>query len=196
MKPIYSLLLSGLLALSPLVLAGMDREADHRQLRQLMADASAAINQRDMVRLRSLLAEEFVITMVDQQPMTEAAQLDDYIEKYFVGETAPLKSITVIPEADAPSRFIGDDVAIAHGHSSDIYVLRTGAEVMMPSRWTATLVRQSDGWKIAAFHAGVNPLDNPILAAAQQNLWTMAAAGAVTGALLMLLLMRLFGKRN
>jgi hypothetical protein len=196
MKRICHLLLPVLLCLSPMVQADMDREEDHRQLRQLINEASVAINRQDMVKLRSLLAAEFVITMVDQQRMTEAAQLDDYIEKYFIGETAPLKSITVTPEADAPPRFIGNDVAIAYGHSNDIYVLRTGGEMMMPVFWTATMQRQDDGWKIAAFHAGVNPLDNPILAAAQQNLWTMAAAGAVTGSLLMLLLIRLFRKKS
>lgn len=195
MNIIHALLMLGLLAFSSLSMAEADRERDHQQLRQLMAQASEAINKRDMARLRGLLAGEFVITMVDQQRMTTAAQLDDFVEKYFMGESAPLKRITVRPEADAPSRFIGGDLAIAYGHSDDIYVLRTGAEVRIPAKWTAALVRQPDGWKIAAFHAGVNLLNNPVLAAAQQNLWTMAAAGAVTGALLMLLLVRLFRKR-
>ncbi|WP_456444552.1 DUF4440 domain-containing protein [Thiolapillus sp.] len=196
MNRIYALLMLGLLAFSSLAVAKEDREGDHQQLRQLMAQASEAINKQDMVKLRSLLATEFVITMVDQQRMTDAAQLDDFVERYFVGESAPLKSITVTPEADAPSRFIGDNVAIAYGHSDDIYILKTGAEVMIPAKWTATLVRQPDGWKIAAFHSGVNLMDNPVLAAAQQNLWTMAAAGAVAGALAMLLLLRLLRKKK
>ncbi|BAO43121.1 YybH family protein [Thiolapillus brandeum] len=196
MSKLSIFLLAGLLALSSMVVADTDREADHRQLRQLMAQASEAINKQDMVKLRSLLTPEFVITMVDQQRMTEPAQLDDFVEKYFVGESAPLKSITVTPEADAPSRFIGDDVAIAYGHSDDIYVLNTGGEVMIPSQWTATLVRQADGWRITAFHAGVNLLNNPVLAAAQKNLWTMAGAGVIAGSLLMLLLLRLLRKKQ
>ncbi len=171
-------------------------EEDHQQLRQLLEQASEAINRQDTVKLRSLLATEFVVTMVNQERMTEAAQLDHFFEQFFVGENAPLKGITVTPEADAPSRFVGDDVAVVYGHSNDIYVLKTGGEVMIPALWTATLVRQEDDWKIRAFHAGVNLLDNPVLAAAQQTLWQMAAAGAVAGALLMLLLVRLLRKKR
>ncbi len=189
---ILLLLFSG----SALAAESNGREEDHQQLRQLLEQASEAINRQDTVKLRSLLATEFVLTMVNQERMTEAAQLDHFFEQFFVGENAPLKSISVTPEADAPSRFVGDDVAVAYGHSDDIYVLKTGGEIMIPALWTATLVRQEDGWKIRAFHAGVNLLDNPVLAAAQQTLWQMAAAGAVAGALLMLLLVRLLRRKR
>jgi len=196
MKRLFSILLPILLSASLMAAEPADREKDHQQLRQLLDAASAAINKQDAVQLRLLLATEFVITMVNQERMIEEAQLNDFFEKYFVGENAPLKSITVTPEADAPSRFVDDNVAVAYGHSDDIYVLKNGTEVEIPALWTATLVRQPDGWKIRAFHAGVNLLDNPVLAAAQKNLWTMAAAGAVAGALLMLLMLRLLRKKT
>ncbi|WP_293674947.1 nuclear transport factor 2 family protein [Thiolapillus sp.] len=196
MNRLFAILLPILLSASLMAAEPADREKDHQQLRQLLDDASEAINQQDAVRLRSLLATEFVVTMVNQERMIEAAQLNDFFEKHFVGESAPLKSITVTPEADAPSRFLDDDVAVAYGHSDDIYVLKNGEEVKIPALWTATLVRQKDGWKIRAFHAGVNLLDNPVLAAAQNHLWQMAAAGAVAGSLLMLLLVRLFRKKE
>lgn len=184
-----------LVLLPAFALAEDSRETDHAQLRQLMADAAAAIEARDAGALRALLAREFVVTLVDQGRMTSEAEVEHFFEAYFNGPDAPLKRMQVQPEADAPSRFLADDVAVAWGHSVDRYTLANDEVVTIPARWTATLQRQEGRWKIAAFHAGVNLLDNPVLAEAQNSLFKAAVAGAVAGGLMALLLVSLFRKR-
>ncbi|WP_294053085.1 hypothetical protein [Thiolapillus sp.] len=83
MNRLFAILLPILLSASLMAAEPADREKDHQQLRQLLDDASEAINQQDAVRLRSLLATEFVVTMVNQERMIEAAQLNDFFEKHF-----------------------------------------------------------------------------------------------------------------
>ena len=52
----------------------------------------------------------------------------------------------------------------------------------MTVRWTATVIKEGDAWKVAAVHVGVDPLDNPILSGAV-SLWKKVSIGALLGGL-------------
>lgn len=55
----------------------------------------------------------------------------------------------------------------------------------MKTRWTATVMKDSDGrWRIRAIHIGTNFLDNPILAKAEKSLVWAGGIGVAAGALL------------
>jgi hypothetical protein len=65
----------------------------------------------------------------------------------------------------------------------------------MPTRWTATVVKEADGkWRLRTIHFGTNFLDNPILTEAKRAVVKYSAvaggAGLVLGILLGFLLAR------
>lgn len=165
-------------------------EADHELLRGLMAEATDALNKLDANALRRHLAEGFVLTFADQSVVTDPAQLDGYIDGYFNGADAPLKSIEFVPEATEKVRFIDTRTGVVHGTSADSYTLADDSRLVLNTHWTATVVKQDGQWLIQSFHAGVNMLDNPILEAAGQSGILAAGIGLLAGILLGVVLMR------
>lgn len=76
-------------------------------------------------------------------------------------------------EVDDLTRLYGD-TGIARGSSRDHYVLTDGTDIVIDGRWTCTLVREGDRWRIAAFHYSTNVFDNPLLTRVKH----LALAGA------------------
>jgi len=157
------------------------RERDHAQLRALLGSATEAVNRGDEQALGRLLAPGFVITFADQTRVTGPAALKEYLHRLLRAGDAPLKAILLQPVADAPTQFIGADTGVAFGSSTDTFTLADGSEMTLDSLWTATVVRDAGEWKIRAFHAGVDMLDNPIMDTAGQLGWFMGGGGLLAG---------------
>ena len=168
---------------SPLRAQEDPRAADHEQLRGLLQEAKRAVNEYDLDALGPLLAPGFVLVLADQTVITSLEGLKTYFHAMFRAEDAPLRGVTIEPQALARSQFIDQRVAVDYGMSSDTYLLPGGHPMTMESRWTATLVQNQGRWQIQSLHAGVNILDNPILTAARQASWLWALGGLVLGTL-------------
>jgi uncharacterized protein (TIGR02246 family) len=170
--------------------ASSEREADHQQLRELMASVQEAANALDADALAPHFTEPFSIIMVDQSLITDVQGLRDYFDRFFRQPDSPLEGVTVTLEADELTRFLGDSVGVNHGTSHDVYALRGGGEMTLDSRWTGTFVKQDGHWRITALHLGVDMLDNAILEGAK-GLWVWwGGGGLLAGILLGLLLFR------
>jgi len=130
-----------------------------------------------------VLHDTFSLTMVDQAHATSMDQIRAYFRERFEDEGALLESIHVEPSADVLTVFLGENVGVNWGSSVDTYKLKSGRTVALNSRWTATVIKTDDGWKVATAHAGVDMLDNPILAALKKTRWVWGAGGALFGLL-------------
>ena len=160
-----------------------DREADHNELRAMLRTATEAMNAGDFDALRPLFYDKFSITTVDQQLFTSLDDFKAYYEGLLKGGNARLKSIAFRPEADALTEFVGDNVGLSHGTSTDTYTFADGDVRTMTSRWTATVYKDSGRWKIINLHIGANLLDNPVTAAAKGYVRKAAITAAVGGLL-------------
>ena len=69
--------------------------------------------------------------------------------------------------------------AVSWGNMRDDFELNDGSSFRFDSRFTATIARRGEAWKVVAFHASVNAFDNPILgfAARMGGAWS-GLAGA------------------
>jgi ketosteroid isomerase-like protein len=148
-----------------------NRDADHAALRGLLAKAVKAIEARDMDGLKGCFAQPFVFTAIDQTVITSIEQLRAFNDKVFAGKDAPMKKIEIKPEADALTKFLSDNVGYCVGKSTETYTMKDDRAFTMANRWTATVVKEGGEWKIAAVHAGVNFMDNPILTARSMSFW-------------------------
>ena len=149
-------------------------------------------NRHNLDALDELLAPEFVATFSDQTRITDRAGLRTYLDRLLRSDSAPLRTMQLQPVADAATSFIGPDVGVAYGSSKDDFTLSDGTKLTLSARWTATVTKVDGQWKIRAFHAGVNMLDNPILDAAGQLCWV----GGLGGLMLGLVLGWLIGRRR
>jgi ketosteroid isomerase-like protein len=165
-----------------------DREKDHEELRALLRNAREAVNAKNFDALKPLFHEKFSITTVDQKLFTN---FDDFKKEFatlFTGDRAPLKSITFNPEADALTEFVGDNIGLSHGTSTDTYVFSDGDTRTMKSRWTATLMKDAGKWKILNLHVGANILENPVTDAAKGYVSKVGIGAGLGGLILGFLL--------
>jgi ketosteroid isomerase-like protein len=177
-----------------LSLASEPRESDHTELRSLMNDVTVAMNERDVLRLTKSLAREFSVTTVDQKTLTSTKQLEDYFEKTFNSPNSLVTDFKIAPQADVLTKFMGETSGFCYGENLESYTMRDGRKVEMKSRWTAALIKEDGRWKIAAVHAGVNFLDNPLVHKLGSAVTRSTALGFVVGAVVMLLVSFVFRK--
>jgi ketosteroid isomerase-like protein len=143
--------------------AETNRDADHAALRQLRDKAAAAINNLDGKAVTACFAREFAFTTVTQSVLTNEAQVQDYFDRMFKAKDALLVGMKSEPSADILTRFIDENTGICYGSTKDTYTLKSGEEVTMTNRWSATMVKENGEWKVAMAQVGTDFMHNPVL---------------------------------
>jgi hypothetical protein len=177
------LLLCFIMALVAASAQAEDRQQDHDELRQMLKTATDAMNSKNLDALAPLFYNKFSITTVDQKLFTNLADFKAYYEGLYSGDNAPLKSIMFKPEADALTEFIGDNIGLSHGTSTDTYTFSDGDTRVMTSRWTATVFKDNGKWKILNLHIGADLLANPVVSTLKSYVYK-AGIGAGLGGLI------------
>jgi hypothetical protein len=160
-----------------------EREPDHNELRALLRAATEAMNAGNFDALKPLFYSKFSITTVDQKLFTSIDEFKAYYDGLLKGDKAALKSVAFKPEPDALTDFVGDNLGLSHGTSTDTYTFSDGDVRTMTSRWTATVYKDNGKWKILNLHLGVNLLDNPVVTALKGYTYK-AGLGAGAGGLI------------
>lgn len=171
-------------------------EADHLELRKMLATVTQAINERDFELLKPILAEPFALTMSDQVTVTNLAGLNEHYAQVFDSGKYPVTGLTVEPTATIPTRFLGDDIGYCFGEAVETYALKVGGSVILTSKWTATMIKVDGSWKLAAAHIGVHFMENPIVDALSASVQKMLYGGLLAGAIAGFLLARFLGRRK
>jgi ketosteroid isomerase-like protein len=169
-----------------------DRKADHDELRAMLRTATEAMNTRNINALAPLMHEKFSITTVDQRLFTNLNEFEAYFNGLF---GATLKSATFNPTADALTEFVGENIGLSHGTSSDTFVFADGESRQMNSRWTATLYKDNGKWKVLNIHIGTDLLDNPVVGALKSLLYKIGIGAGLAGLVLGVILGRIMRKR-
>ena len=161
-----------------------DQERDREQLRGLLEKTRDAINSGRFADLNPLFHDRFSATMINQDLATNREELQAFFEKWFEGEGAIIKKLTMHPVADEPTRIYDDRFGVARGSNTEIYELTNGKTYTLKARWTATMIKDQGNWKILAIHNGTNFLDNPLLEAAEVSVYYFGGGGLVLGVIL------------
>jgi hypothetical protein len=172
-----------------------DRSQDHDELRALLKAMTEAMNSRNLKTIAPLLHDKFSITTVDQQVFTTLPDFESYFNNLFNGDKALLKSITFNPTADVLTEFVGENIGLSHGTSTDTYLFTDGETRVMSSRWTAVVYKDNGKWKVLSVHIGTNLLDNPVITALKSKLYQIGIGAGLAGLLLGFGLMRLTRRR-
>ncbi len=176
------------------------QEADHaihEELRDLLSGIEAAVNSERYGDLAQYFHENLTITPINQEVISTRAGIEPYFNKWF-GPGGYLKSIKMTLEADDLTEFYADGgIGIVRGSGDEDYVLSDKRTFHMKTRWTATVILDSDGkWRILALHIGTDFLDNPILSVAEDSAKYFGAGGAIAGLLLGLLVAFVWRRRR
>ncbi|MEX2138999.1 MAG: nuclear transport factor 2 family protein [Pirellulales bacterium] len=152
----------------------------HQELREFRQQVVDAINEHDVDRLMTYLADDVIVTWQNAEVSRTPAGVRAYYDKMMLGDDPIVAEMTTDPIPTELTHLYGD-TGVSQGSSEDHFVLTDGREFTVNTLWTATLVRSNGAWKIAGFHASANMFDNPILwiAVRRTAIWTGVAAGLV-----------------
>lgn len=173
------------LGLLPSAAGAQDTAEDpiHGQLRSLRDSMFQAYEKRDVDKLLTYLEPEAIVTWQNGDRTVGPKELKAFYDRMMTGDSRVVTDVKSKLVVDGLSTLYGGDTAVAKGTLEDTFVLASGSSFVLNNKWTATVVKSGDDWKVASFHASSSIFDNPILAAAQQWTLTLMAVGAAVGLL-------------
>jgi ketosteroid isomerase-like protein len=172
-------------------------QAIHTELRGVLSGLEQAVNNEKYDDIATFFHEKLHVTTINQEVISSRPEISAYFNKWF-GANGYLKKVHMTLTADKLTELYGDKTyGVVSGSGVEDYILADGRKFGMNTRWTATVIKDSDGkWKILTLHLGTDFLDNPILAKAESSLMTFAGAGLALGILIGCLVMFLLGRRK
>lgn len=141
-----------------------ERAEDHKQLREVRDAITKALNEMKPADVARYLDADASLTFVDQTLVRNEKEMEAAFAKWF-GPESELKSVVFMPVVEHGTIFTGPDTGWCTGRSDDVYTLKDGRTATMVSHWSAFMVKRDGTWKIAMFHAGVDPQNNPLITA-------------------------------
>ena len=173
--------------------------ADHEELRAMLQGATTAINEERFADVSKFFQPQLRVTTVNQEVIIKPEGLEPYFRSW-VGEGQYVKSMKMTMEADELTEFHGEGASrfgICRGKGVEEYSLKDGRHLVLDTRWTATVTKDSQGkWKILALHLGTNFYDNPIVAQFQAAATKLGVGGLIAGLLAGGILGYLLGRRR
>ena len=181
--------LASLLAALPLLASEEPDHEIHQELRAILSTVQSSINTGNYDAMLPVISKDIRATTITQEVMSNHAEVSSYFKKWF-GPGGFLKKLDMRFNADALTELSADKTwGLVRGSGLETYTLSDGRVYPMKTRWTAVLVKESDGkWRLRAIHIGTNFLDNPILDDAKKAVVKYAAIAGIAGLVLGLLI--------
>lgn len=167
-----------------------------RAIGLLRSELVDAFNKVEMDRLLSHLDPDVVVTWQNAEVCRGPHAVRAFYERMLVGPDRVVRRISANPTVD--DRHVYDGTwAVSWGNMHDAFELNDGSGFTFDSRFTATIARRGDAWKVVAFHASVDAFDNPIIGIAAKKAGTWAGAGGgVVGLLIGAIVASLVSRRR
>jgi ketosteroid isomerase-like protein len=141
-----------------------------------------SFNKGDIERLLTFLDTNAVVVWQSGEVCQGTAAIKAYYDKMMKGEHPVVSKVTFEPKV--LGRHIEGDWAVSWGELNDHFLLSDGRDLPLNSRFTATIAKRGDAWKVSAFQASVDAFSNPIKAQAVKKMALAAGIGGViTGVL-------------
>ena len=169
---------------------------DREQLVKLKDVFVEGMSSGNFSKVAPYLHQPFSGTAISQHVMSTPADVQAYLDEILRKPGALVKSIAISPGVDYPTQIYQGTFGVVRGGNKETYTLTDGRVLDFATRWSATVIKDGGQWKLLSIHAGVNFLDNPILAQAGEAVKTYGAAGAGGGLILGGIIGFLFGRRR
>lgn len=158
-------------------------QSDREQLRLLREALTEAVVAGDVEKQIEYVVPDVVTIWQNNQVARGHDGLRDLMSDIKQGEDSIFQGYAQQPTSDEVTILPGGNTAIAYGKSVPHYKW-LGQEFDLENRWSATLVKSGDRWKIATYHVSGNLTDNPVLSAAKQSLYWVAGIALLGGIVL------------
>jgi ketosteroid isomerase-like protein len=161
--------------------APVKEDPAHEELRAVKRGAEEAFNKGDIDGLLDRYVHKDVVATWQNAEVNKGhAGIKDFYTRMMVGSNREVDALQTTITVDELAHLFHDNTATALGNMDQHFKLRDGTEFDLHSRWTATLVRDDNRWKIAAFHVSTNMFDNGVMHTMLRKMyWVGGIGGAV-----------------
>jgi ketosteroid isomerase-like protein len=128
------------------------------KLREELLDS---FTKADMPRMLSHLDADVVVTWQNGEVCRGPAAVQAFHDKMMSGPDRIIASLQANPKVTG--RHIYGDWVVSWGEMNDEFRLKDGSRFDLHSKFTTTIARRGDAWKVTSFHASVNTFDNDVL---------------------------------
>lgn len=152
----------------------------HDELRAVKRGAEEAFNKGDIDGLlNAYVHKDVIVTWQNAEANHGRDAVKAFYNRMMVGPNRVVETLQTRIDVDELSHLFDGKTATALGAMDQHYKLTDGTEFDLRSRWTGTLVKDGDRWKIAAFHVSANMFDNGVMHVAVRKTayWVGGSAG-------------------
>lgn len=178
-------LITIMLAVLPTLLFAAEADphaADRAQMLTILQEAEQGINQQNIDLFAKHIADDARVTWLNAEVSVGPQGVRDYYQKMVgAGKDAILSRYMTHHQVTDPARFYGDTVAVANGTMQDEFTPHARNPFKFDSRWTATLVKQGDVWKIASLNFSTNSFNNVLIDELKSKIISTALMASLTG---------------
>jgi ketosteroid isomerase-like protein len=162
------------------VVNGIDEKTrlDNEAIRNVFNVFSTAINTKNNGKLLSVMKPQAILIGNNQELISGKKSVEEYFPKT-LGTNYKFERIGFSIEPGAMIDIKGD-MATVYGRGTEKYKLDS-VEYTVQTRWSATVVKDGEEWKIASFHSGVNFTDNSIIKSFEEFGWKAGIAAGLIG---------------
>lgn len=164
--------------------ADSDVRADDRvQLRAILTEIEAGINDQSIDRLLAVMADNVTVTWLNAEVSHGKPEVKAYYQRMVGGQGTILKKYLTSAKLGSQAKFFGD-IAVADGTAADEFYPHARSVFRLNSTWSSTLAKIDGQWRIVSLHLSSNVFNNPLIAELERMLWVVGAGALVAGILL------------
>jgi len=139
------------------------------------------MNKGDIERELTYMEPNVVVTWHNAEVSRGRDGVRTYLNRVLNGPNKFLSAYSASVNVDELTILYNDDTGISFGSAVEHMKLTDGHTIDLPSRWSATLVKEGDKWLVASLHASDNLFDNPLLDMAKRLMYWAGGVCLVVG---------------
>lgn len=159
-------------------------DADRHQMKLMEIDILKKLNQQQFDAIMPYLDPKVIMTFYDARTASGITAVKSYMQKMISGPSPVLKSFEIKSNESAPATVFPNGTAIASGWTKNIFNFIAGNRMEVDGRWTVTMLKEGNSWKIIALHFSTNLFDNPLANAMKRYVLWLALVALIVGLLL------------
>lgn len=166
-------------------IVGIDENTrlNNEAIRNLFNVFATAINSDNNAKLMSVKKEHAIIIGSNQELVSgKKTVADNFAKTIGTNYKFERSGFSIEPGAIVDISLAGDTAKV-YGRGTEKYKLDS-LEHTVSTRWSATVTKEGEQWKISSFHSGVNFVDNSVLTAFEEFGWKIGVSAGLIGLLI------------
>lgn len=153
---------------------------NNEAIRKLFNVFTEAINNRDNEKFKQVIREQLIVINNNQELLSNKKTVEEYFPAVLGKEHKMERTSFSIEDGAVVEISDADNKGNVYGRGVEKYNIGT-VEHLVPIRWSASVVKENEDWKINSFHIGTNVIDNPIVSSFEAFGWKMGVVGGFIG---------------